>query len=164
MQNHSRPSSFLAFLEVSSQVFRSGAGVTFLPQSFPSVACFDYPWRVMFKEALKGAVDSSGSYAGLLMDFEGIPVESYVGPESPFDIEVVGAEVSVLVKQIQRTAEMLEAGQTEEVSFKSDRMVTLVRVIDERYFVAMTMAPQGNVGKGRFALRLLVPQLRAELA
>lgn len=118
----------------------------------------------MFKEALQSAVESTGSYAGLLMDFEGIPVESYVAPASPYDIEVVGAEISVLVKQIQRTTTMLEAGETEEVSFKSDRMMTLVRVINQTYFVAMTMAPGGNAGKGRFALRLLVPQFRVDLS
>src|SRR5262245_32623600 len=41
--------------------------------------------RTMFKEALQGAVEGTpGGYAGLLMDFEGIPVESYVSKESPF--------------------------------------------------------------------------------
>lgn len=118
----------------------------------------------MFKEALKDAVNQTGGYAGLLMDFEGIPVESYVGPESPFDIEVVGAEVSVLVKQIQRTAAMLEAGATEEVSFKSDRMQTLVRVVNETYFLAMTLAPDANAGKGRYVMRVLAPKLQAELS
>lgn len=119
---------------------------------------------IMFKEALQKAVDSTSSYASLLMDFEGIPVDSFVADDSPFDIEVVGAEVSVLVKQIQRAAEMLEAGGTEEVSFRSERMTTIVRIIDENYFVMMTMAPGANVGKGRFALRLLAPQLRAEVS
>jgi len=118
----------------------------------------------MFREALQEAVENTQSYAGLLMDFEGIPVDSFVGPESPFDIEVVGAEVSVLVKQILRAAEMLEAGGTEEVSFKSERMTTLVRIIDTNYFVAMTMAPGANAGKGRYALRLLAPKLAVELA
>ena len=118
----------------------------------------------MFKEALQEAVESTQSYAGLLMDFEGIPVDSFVGSSSPFDIEVVGAEVSVLVKQILRAAEMLEAGQTHEVSFKNEKMMTLVRVIDSNYFVAMTMAPNGNAGRGRFALRLIAPKLRAELS
>ncbi len=92
----------------------------------------------MFKEALQSAVESTGSYAGLLMDFEGIPVESYVAPASPYDIEVVGAEISVLVKQIQRTTTMLEAGETEEVSFKSDRMMTLVRVMATKYVWLLT--------------------------
>jgi predicted regulator of Ras-like GTPase activity (Roadblock/LC7/MglB family) len=117
----------------------------------------------MFKQALRQAVESTQSYAGLLMDFEGIAVESYVGPDSPFDIEVVGAEVSVLVKQILRAAEMLEAGGTEEVSFKSERMTTIVRVIDNNYFVAMTMAPECNAGRGRYALRILAPKLKSEL-
>lgn len=117
----------------------------------------------MFKEAIQSAVESTGSYAGLLMDFEGIPVESFVGGDSPFDIEAVGAEVSVLVKQIQRTSSLLDAGETEEVSFRSDRMTTIVRVINQSYFIAMTMSPKANPGKGRFALRLLAPKLRAEL-
>jgi predicted regulator of Ras-like GTPase activity (Roadblock/LC7/MglB family) len=117
----------------------------------------------MFKEALQHAVESTQSYAGLLMDFEGIPVDSFVGPESPFDIEVVGAEVSVLVKQIVRAAEMLEAGGTEEVSFRSERMTTLVRIVDHNYFVALTMSPDCNAGRGRYALRVLAPKLAVEL-
>jgi predicted regulator of Ras-like GTPase activity (Roadblock/LC7/MglB family) len=98
------------------------------------------------------------------MDFEGIPVDSYVTSGSPFDIEVVGAEVSVLVKQIQRAAEMLDAGGTEEVSFRSDRMTTVVRVVDKNYFLAMVLPPDGNAGKARYALRVAAPTLRRELA
>jgi predicted regulator of Ras-like GTPase activity (Roadblock/LC7/MglB family) len=118
----------------------------------------------MFKEALQTAVDKTdGGVAGLLMDFEGIPVESYSREASAFDIEAVGAEVSVVVKAIQRASEMLEAGDTREVAFKSEKMVTLIRVINESYFVAMTLVPDGNFGKGRFMLRLLAPQLKSEL-
>lgn len=118
----------------------------------------------MFREVLQSAVDRSQGYAGVLMDFEGIPVDSYVGEESPFDIEVVGAEVSVLVKQIQRAGEMLDAGGTEEISFKSERMTTIVRVIDANYFLAMVIGPNANQGKAKFALRLVLPDLRKELA
>lgn len=118
----------------------------------------------MFKEALQSAVDrTDGGVAGLLMDFEGIPVESYSREASAFDIEAVGAEVSVVVKAIQRASEMLEAGETREVAFKSEKMVTLIRVINDSYFVAMTLVPDGNFGKGRFMLRLLAPQLKSEL-
>jgi|SRR5690606_4184534 len=118
----------------------------------------------MFREALQEAVETTQSYAGLLMDFEGIPVDTFVGPDSPFDIEIVGAEVSVLVKQILRAAEMLEAGGTEEVSFKSEKMTTIVRIIDSNYFLALTMSPTANAGKGRYALRVLAPKLKSELA
>ncbi len=64
----------------------------------------------MFKEALERAVTGTdGSIAGLLMDFEGIPLESYTRDGAAHDIEVVGAEVSVVVKAIQRATEMLDA-------------------------------------------------------
>ncbi len=119
----------------------------------------------MFKETLRDVVDGTeGGMAGLLMDFEGLPLESYTRGESPFDIEAVGAEVSVVVKAIQRATEMLEAGDTREVAFKSAKMVTLIRVINENYFIALTLSPEGNFGKGRFLLRLAAPKLLEELA
>ena len=118
----------------------------------------------MFKEALERAViGTDGSIAGLLMDFEGIPLESYAREGAALDIEVVGAEVSVVVKAIQRATEMLDAGATSEVSFRSEKMVTLVRVINETYSVAMTMSPEGNLGKGRYLLRVMAPGLAEEL-
>ena len=118
----------------------------------------------MFKEALQRAVTGTdGGIAGLLMDFEGIPLESYAKDGASLDIEVVGAEVSVVVKAIQRATEMLDAGATNEVSFRSEKMVTLVRVINQTYFVAMTMSPDGNLGKGRYLLRVLAPTLAQEL-
>jgi predicted regulator of Ras-like GTPase activity (Roadblock/LC7/MglB family) len=118
----------------------------------------------MFKEALENVVEGTdGGIAGLLMDFEGIPLESYTKEGAAFDIETVGAEVSVVVKAIQRATEMLDAGETREVAFKSDKMVTLIRVINQGYFIAMTMTPEGNFGKGRFLLRVTAPKLAAEL-
>src|SRR5215510_8636088 len=118
----------------------------------------------MFKEALRSVVEGTeGSIAGLLMDFEGIPVESFTREGSSFDIETVGAEVSVVVKAIQRASEMLDAGDTREVAFKSAKMITLIRVLNENYFVALTLSPDGNLGKGRFLLRLAAPKLVEEL-
>ena len=118
----------------------------------------------MFREALQAVVDGTeGGLAGLLMDFEGIPVETYSKKDAPFDIETVGAEVSVVVKAIQRAAEMLQAGATKEVAFKSEKMVTLIRVVNENYFVALTMTPDGNFGKGRYLLRTAAPKLLEEL-
>lgn len=118
----------------------------------------------MFKEALRSVVDGTdGGIAGLLMDFEGISVESY-SREPGFDIESVGAEVSVVVKAIQRASEMLQAGDPREVAFRSDKLVTLIRIINDGYFVAMTMTPDGNLGKGRYLLRIAAPQIAQDLA
>ena len=115
-------------------------------------------------DSYKCVVDGTdGGLAGLLMDFEGIPVETYSRSDSGFDIESVGAEVSVVVKAIQRASEMLDAGPTREVAFRSDKLVTLIRVINESYFVAVALSPEGNLGKGRYLLRIVAPQLAQEL-
>jgi len=118
----------------------------------------------MFKEAIQEVVEGTqGGLAGLLMDFEGIPLESYTRDGAALDIEAVGAEVSVVVKAIQRASEMLEAGETREVAFKSDKLVTIIRVINENYFLALSLHPDGNFGKGRFMLRTTAPKLLKEL-
>lgn len=118
----------------------------------------------MFREAIQGVVEGvDGGLAGMLMDFEGIPVDSYVRGDLALDVEAVGAEASVLIKSIQRASEMLDAGMTREVSIQSERMVTLIRVINDSYFIALTLQPDGNLGKARYLLRVAAPKLLVEL-
>ena len=103
----------------------------------------------MFREALERVVEGTdGGMAGLLMDVEGIPLETYTRGDPSFDIEVVGAELSVLIKSVQRALEMLEAGDTKEVSLQSDRLVTVVRVLNETYFMALALEPVGTSARG----------------
>jgi len=121
----------------------------------------------MFVEALREVVENTeGAIAGLLMDAEGIPLESYVkeGFTAPFDIEIVGAEYSVIVKSVQRTVDSLEAGTTREVSVQAERVTTLIRVLTDEYFLALALDPTGNIGKGRYMLRVSAPKLLAELS
>ena len=121
----------------------------------------------MFVEALRDVVENTdGAIAGLLMDVEGIPLESYVkeGLTAPFDIEEVGAEFSVIVKSVQRTVESLEAGGTREVSVQAERVITLIRVLNDEYFLALALDTTGNVGKGRYMLRVSAPKFLSELA
>ena len=71
----------------------------------------------MFKDLLRDIVEKTdGGIAGLLMDASGIPVDSYAVADAPFDIGTVGAELSVVLKQIAKASEMLEAGSAQEIS------------------------------------------------
>ena len=66
----------------------------------------------MFKEALQDLVEGTeGGLAGLLMDSSGIALESYAKDDSPFDINTIGIEFSVVIGSIKRASEMLEAGR-----------------------------------------------------
>jgi predicted regulator of Ras-like GTPase activity (Roadblock/LC7/MglB family) len=118
----------------------------------------------MFQAVLKEVVEGTeGGLATLLMDFEGIAVDSYSKPGAAFDITTIGAEFSVVLKSIQRAAQMLEAGETAEVAIQAEKMTTLIRVVNDSYFVAFSMAPGANIGKARYMLRTRVPTLLKEL-
>jgi predicted regulator of Ras-like GTPase activity (Roadblock/LC7/MglB family) len=114
----------------------------------------------MFKEILQDLVErTEGGVAGLLMASDGIAIDQYSKGDGPFDIESVGMEYSVVLKGIQRAAEMLDTGAATEISVKTERLTTVVRMLSDEYFVALTVAPGGNVGKARFLLRASVPKL-----
>lgn len=118
----------------------------------------------MFQDALKEIVDKTdGGIAGLIMDSEGIAVESYSRDGSPFDINTIGIEFGVVLGSIKRAAESLEAGKAHEVAIGTDKMVTLIRTLGETYFIALAIQPDGNLGKGRFLMRTAAPKLMAEL-
>ena len=117
----------------------------------------------MFKEAIRDVVEGTdGGLAGILMDFEGIAVDSYVKAEL-MDINAVGAEYSVILKSIQRATESLEAGGPREVAIQSEKVTTLIRILNEEYFLALTLLPDGNFGKGRFLMRTAAPKLLEQL-
>ncbi len=121
----------------------------------------------MFVEALKEVVDNTdGAVASLLMDVEGIPLERYIreGDDAPFDIEVVGAEFSVIVKSVQRTVDSLEAGGAKELAVQAEKVTTLIRVLTTDYFIALALDPAGNIGKARYMMRIAAPKLIEELS
>ena len=118
----------------------------------------------MFKEVLREVVErTEGGIASLLMGFDGIPVENYVKSGVKIDVESVGMEYSVILTQISKAAAMLDAGTAREISIQTENITTLIRLLNPEYFVALTMAPNGNFGKARFLLRTLTPKLVDEL-
>jgi predicted regulator of Ras-like GTPase activity (Roadblock/LC7/MglB family) len=118
----------------------------------------------MFQDALRQIVEGTeGGVAGLIMDSEGIAVESYARSDAPFDITIVGIEFGVVLGSIKRAAESLEAGKASEVSIGTEKMITLIRTLGETYFLAVAIRPDGNLGKGRYLMRAAAPKLLAEL-
>jgi len=118
----------------------------------------------MFQDALREIVDKTeGSVASLIMDSEGIAVESYARDDAPFDITPIGIEFGVVLGSIKRAAESLEAGKAREVAIGTDRMIALIRTLGDTYFLAVALRPDGNLGKGRFMMRTIAPKLLADL-
>src|SRR5580700_6301874 len=126
----------------------------------PSSLGFEAP--PMFQDALREIVDrTEGGVASLIMDSEGIAVESYARDDAPFDINVIGIEYGVVLGSIKRAAESLEAGEAREIAIGTDKVLTLIRTLGESYFLAVAMRPDGNIGRGRFLMRTAAPKLIA---
>ena len=125
----------------------------------------------VLEESLKELVQQTpGAQAALIMDGAGIALATHTrvpnrGERPPaFDVATIGIEFTVVVSSVKRAAEMLEAGAAREVSVVSDKLVTLIRMIGSEYFLALQVTPEGNLGKGRYLLRMLEPKLLAQLS
>ena len=121
----------------------------------------------MFRESLQKLVERvDGGVAGILMGFDGISVEAYTRPDpvgERTDIQTVGMELAHVIGQIRRAAELLEIGGLGEVVVRAEHLTVLVRSLNDEYFLAIALAPTGNFGKARYALRVLAPKIQAEL-
>jgi predicted regulator of Ras-like GTPase activity (Roadblock/LC7/MglB family) len=118
----------------------------------------------MFKSILREVVENAdGAVASILMGFDGITVDSYASENAEVDMETVGSEYSQVLAQVRQAAQMLDMGSAHEVSVQAENMTTLMRLLNDEYFVAVAMKPQGNVGKARFLLRTQAPKLLENL-
>ena len=122
----------------------------------------------MFQPHLKRLVEGTdGGVAGLLMGFDGIAVESYASPDAQGpaqDVNTLGMEFSFILTQVRKAAEILEIGGVHEVTVRCEKLTLLFRVVSKDYFVALAIRAEGNFGKGRYLLRLVTPQIQAEVA
>jgi predicted regulator of Ras-like GTPase activity (Roadblock/LC7/MglB family) len=119
----------------------------------------------VFKNILRDVVENTdGALASILMGFDGITVDSYSGAKGGVDMETVGGEYSQVLSQIKQASQMLDMGAAKEVAVQAENMVTVMRMLNDEYFVALALKPSGNVGKGRFLLRLQSGKLLETLA
>lgn len=118
----------------------------------------------MFNEILQRIVDgTSGALGAILMGYDGIAIDQYFKASEELDLSLVAVEYSNVLKEIRRTAEILDTGAMEEVSIKTERLMVIIRTLNDEYFMALTLKRDGNFGKGRYLLMREAPRLREAL-
>lgn len=122
-----------------------------------------------FREHLEAVVNSvSGSVACSLVGFDGIAVDTHQ-PESraadaaAIDLNAALTEYGNLLSQLKSTALTLKTGAIGEMSVNTEKVITIMRMVNQEYYVVLALLPDGNYGKGRYALRLAAPKLAKEL-
>ena len=121
----------------------------------------------MFRENIQRVIERlDGGIAGVLMGFDGIPVDSYAksgfGDSLP-DIQTLAAEFAHMVSQARRTVQSLDAGALAEVTIRTDTVILVITVITQEYFLACAMLPTAIVGKARYLVKIAAPTLRQDL-
>jgi predicted regulator of Ras-like GTPase activity (Roadblock/LC7/MglB family) len=120
---------------------------------------------VSFLRVLQDVVHSvDGALACSVMGFDGISVESHQVEGAPdLDLQSTLVEYAAVLAQARNAAQLLKTGAVSEVSINSDHVLTIMRLVTQDYFLVLALGSGGNYGKGRYALRIAAPRIRAEL-
>ncbi|HXX30689.1 MAG TPA: hypothetical protein VEJ89_08225 [Myxococcaceae bacterium] len=118
-----------------------------------------------FLTHLQGVVSQvDGALACSVMGFDGIAVETYQDhAAAELDLPTTWVEYASVLAQLKNAAALLKTGNVAEVSVNTERLITVMRLVSPDYFVVLALRPDGNYGKGRWALRIAAPRIRAEL-
>ena len=113
-------------------------------------------------QAVVSQVD--GAVACSVMGFDGIAVETHQVPAAEdLELQTAWVEFANILTQLRSAAEALKTGGVQELTINSERVTTVMRLISPEYFLVLALKPEGNHGKGRYALRITVPKVLAEL-
>ena len=105
-----------------------------------------------------------GSLAALIMAYDGIPIDEVAVEQSEFDMQLLSVEYSTVLKEIKRAVDVIKMGDLEEVSISTTRTCVVVRVLNDDLFAALIMKRDGNIGKGRYMLKLKSFEVLQELS
>lgn len=118
-----------------------------------------------FKEALRRVVEKvEGGIACMLMASDGLAIDMYTRDGSEFDLDTYGIEHTVVLGQMNKVAEDCQTGSLEELTVKAEKVTAVFRMLTPDYFVALAMDPDGNLGKGRYLLRVASAALVKEVS
>ncbi len=120
-----------------------------------------------FREHLKGIVSSvEGCLVCTLMGFDGIEIDSARAANLPddYDLPSVLIEYAGLLGKLKASNMNLMVGGLKEYEICSEKATAILRPINDEYFIGMTMLPDGNIGKGRYMLRVTAPKFVEELS
>ncbi len=115
-----------------------------------------------FPEVLKEIVERvDGAASAMIIGTDGISVDEY-SSEKLVDLTGLSAEASAMIKDIGLASDNLQIGEAKEFSIISDKCGIVMRKINNEYYLALVIKPDGNYGKGRFVLRTAIPKLEGE--
>ena len=117
------------------------------------------------RDSLNTIVQSvDGALSALIMAYDGIPIDEVTADHSELDIQLLSVEYSTVLKEIKRAVDVIKMGDLEEVCISTTRTCVVVRVLNDDLFAVLIMNRDGNIGKGRYLLKLKSFEILRELS
>jgi predicted regulator of Ras-like GTPase activity (Roadblock/LC7/MglB family) len=122
-------------------------------------------FAALLREIVEGC---SGGIGAVLMGVDGIPIEQVTagtgaGRALADEIATAGTEFGRILDEIRKASDAVGGGALQEATIVLSSMVLVLRSVDEDTFLALALAPDGNLGKARYLLRRQLPALRQAL-
>lgn len=118
-----------------------------------------------FRETLRGIVEYvEGGLGATIMGYDGIAIDEYLKEDAGMDLHLMAVEYATVVKEVKRAADVLATGAIEELTVNTAACRVIVRIINDDFFLILSLAQDGNCGKGRYLLRREAPALRESLS
>ena len=105
-----------------------------------------------------------GALTAIIMAYDGIPIDEVTVEQSEFDMQLLSVEYATVLKEIKRAVDVIKMGDLEEVSISTTRTCVVVKILNDDLFAALIMKRDGNVGKGRYMLKLKSFEMLRELS
>ena len=120
-----------------------------------------------FESILSQVLNECPGALGLaLMGSDGIPI-AQVAVSSPPDlndeVSLLGIEFGRILDEARKAADAANAGGVFELTVQTERFHVLVHALDRDTYLVLALAPEANVGKGRYLMRRQQLALREQL-
>lgn len=113
-------------------------------------------------ESVVNSVD--GAIACSVMGFDGIAVETHQkGGNESLELQNTWVEFANILTQAKSATETLKTGKVQELSINTENLISVLRMVNNDYFLVLALKPTGNYGKGRYVLRITAPKIQSEL-
>jgi predicted regulator of Ras-like GTPase activity (Roadblock/LC7/MglB family) len=107
-----------------------------------------------------------GALGAMLMGSDGLPIaQAMAEPATELldELSTLGVEFGRILDEARKAADAAGAGAMLELGVRTDRFHVLLHAVDADTYLALVLAPEGNVGKGRYLLRRQLLAIRQEL-
>ena len=116
---------------------------------------------MVFEEQARQFVNKvPGAIACSVMGFDGVAIATHALGGLTLDVEALFTEVATAAGNLMKLGQNHPSlGNMQEWTLTHDKTTTLLKAVNDEYFVAAIVENDAIVGRARFELRLLAPEI-----